>query len=48
MTPKEAAEKLKGALSESPKVKVKDGKVFVETPDGDEKAASQIQAHKFK
>ena len=47
MGPKEAAEKLKEALSKAPKVKVKDGKVVVETPDGQTEEVSEIQRHKF-
>lgn len=48
MSPKEASKKLKDALSTAPKVKVKDGKVEVETPDGPKEEASEIQQHKFK
>ena len=48
MTPKEAAKKLKDALSSAPKkVTVKDGKVEVETADGRKEEASEIQKHKF-
>lgn len=47
MTPKQAAQKIKDALATAPKVTVKDGKVQVETPDGQKEEASQIQEHKF-
>ena len=47
MTPKEAAKKLKEALSTAPKVTVKDGKVEVETADGQKEEASEMQKHKF-
>jgi len=49
MTQKEeAAKKIRDAISTAPKVKVKDGKVEVETPDGKTEEASEIQKHEFK
>ena len=47
MSPKEAAQKLKAALSTAPKVKIKDGRVEVETPDEQMEEVSEIQKHKF-
>ena len=47
MSPKEAALKLKEALSTAPKVRVKDGRVEVETPDKQMEEVSEIQKHKF-
>lgn len=48
MTPKEAAEKLKDAISTTPKVRVRDGKVEVERKDGQKQEVSEIQKHEFK
>lgn len=47
MSPKEAAKKLKDALSTAPKVTVKDGKVEVETANGEKEEGSEIQKHTF-
>ena len=48
MSPNEAAQKLKEALSKAPIVKVKGGKVEVETPDEQKEESSKIQKHKFQ
>ena len=49
MTPKEAAAKLKETLAaaQKPKITVKNGKVEVETSDGQTEEVSEIQKHKF-
>ena len=47
MTKDEAAKKLKEGLSRAPKVTVRDGKVEVETADGEKQEATEIQKHKF-
>lgn len=48
MTPAEAAKKLKDAISTAPKVRVRNGKVEVETANGQREEASEIQEHEFK
>lgn len=47
MSPKEAAQKLKDALSNAPKVTVRNGQVEVEKADGQKEEATEIQKHKF-
>lgn len=50
MIQKDATQKLKEALSKSPKIRVKNGKVEVETPDDqaeEVEEASEIRKHKF-